>query len=196
MDHQVACNRCLFQILTEWLIWIDWSPGGRRQTTVPTKLIDKTVDLCWLITRWQGSRWCSVTTRPPSASHWFPGSWSFTRRCPHSYSHSCHSSEVSFSLSLVIALRPQTPKHIRGGYTDTSKPVDGNGAQNMVTVQSGFEPATFLSLAISHLSITGPRAYQLLWPGRRGQCDGWDVYLKLHWVISVLMVICFDGHLS
>jgi hypothetical protein len=31
---------------------------------------------------------------------------------------------------LVIALRPQTPKHIRGGwshYTDTSKPVDGNG---------------------------------------------------------------------
>jgi hypothetical protein len=47
---------------------------------------------------------------------------------------------------LVIALRPQTPKHIRGGwshYTDTSKPVDGNGAQNMVTVQSGFEPTTF-----------------------------------------------------
>jgi hypothetical protein len=31
-------------------------------------------------------------------------------------------------LGLVIALRPQTPKHIRGGwsqYTDTSKPVDG-----------------------------------------------------------------------
>jgi hypothetical protein len=30
---------------------------------------------------------------------------------------------------LVIALRPQTPKHIRGGlshYTDTSEPVDGN----------------------------------------------------------------------
>jgi hypothetical protein len=29
---------------------------------------------------------------------------------------------------LVIALRPQTPKHIRGGwshYTDTSEPVDG-----------------------------------------------------------------------
>jgi hypothetical protein len=35
--------------------------------------------------------------------------------------------------SLVIALRPQTPKHIRGGwshYTDTSKPVAGNGAHN------------------------------------------------------------------
>jgi hypothetical protein len=47
---------------------------------------------------------------------------------------------------LVIALRPQTPKHIRGGwshYTDTSGPVDGNGAQNMVTVHSRFEPATF-----------------------------------------------------
>jgi hypothetical protein len=51
---------------------------------------------------------------------------------------------------LVIALRPQTPKQIRGGwspYTDTSKPVDGNGAQNMVTVQSEFEPVTFQSLA-------------------------------------------------
>jgi hypothetical protein len=31
-------------------------------------------------------------------------------------------------VGLVIALRPQTPKHIRGGwshYTDTSEPVDG-----------------------------------------------------------------------
>jgi hypothetical protein len=34
-----------------------------------------------------------------------------------------------------------------GVVTDTSEPVDGNGAQNMVTVQSGFEPATFRSLA-------------------------------------------------
>jgi hypothetical protein len=32
-------------------------------------------------------------------------------------------------------------------YTDTSAPADGNVAQNMVTVQSGFEPATFQSLA-------------------------------------------------
>jgi hypothetical protein len=32
-----------------------------------------------------------------------------------------------FGLVLVIALRPQTPKHIRGGwshYTDTNEPVD------------------------------------------------------------------------
>jgi hypothetical protein len=46
------------------------------------------------------------------------------------------------TLGLVIALRLQTPKHIRGGwshYTDTSESVDGNGAQNMFTVQSGFE---------------------------------------------------------
>jgi hypothetical protein len=31
---------------------------------------------------------------------------------------------------LVVALRPQTPKHIMGGwshYTDTSEPVDGDG---------------------------------------------------------------------
>jgi hypothetical protein len=50
----------------------------------------------------------------------------------------------------VIALRPQTPKHIRGAwshYTNTSEPVEGNGAQNMVIVQSGFEQATFRSLA-------------------------------------------------
>jgi hypothetical protein len=31
------------------------------------------------------------------------------------------------SFGLVIALRPQTPKHIRGGWshTDTSEPIDG-----------------------------------------------------------------------
>jgi hypothetical protein len=59
---------------------------------------------------------------------------------------------------LVIALRPETLKHIRGDwshYTDTSEPVDGNGAQNTVTVQSEFEPAIFFS-------ITGPWAYKLL----------------------------------
>jgi hypothetical protein len=51
----------------------------------------------------------------------------------------------------MVALRPQTPKHIKGGwshYTDTSEPVDVNGAQNMVTVQSAFRT--------SDLSITGP----------------------------------------
>jgi hypothetical protein len=55
-----------------------------------------------------------------------------------------------FVLVLVIALRPPTAEHIRGGwlhYTDTSEPVDGNGAQNIVTVLSGFEPVTFRSLA-------------------------------------------------
>jgi hypothetical protein len=54
-------------------------------------------------------------------------------------------------LGLVIALLPQTPKHIRGGwshYTDISELVHGIGkAQNMVTVLSGFEPVTFGSLA-------------------------------------------------
>jgi hypothetical protein len=36
----------------------------------------------------------------------------------------------TFGLVLVITLRPQTLKHIRGGWshdTDTSEPVDGNG---------------------------------------------------------------------
>jgi hypothetical protein len=57
----------------------------------------------------------------------------------------------NISLVLVIVLRTQTQKHIRGGgwshYTDTSEPVDGYGAPVMVTVQSRFEPATFWSLA-------------------------------------------------
>jgi hypothetical protein len=60
---------------------------------------------------------------------------------------------IWFGLVLVIALHPQTPKHIRGAwshydYTDTSEPVDGNGAENMVTVQCGFRTRD--------LSITGP----------------------------------------
>jgi hypothetical protein len=52
---------------------------------------------------------------------------------------------------LDIALRTQTPKHIRGGwshYADTSEPGNANGDQNMVNVQSGFR--------ISDLSITDP----------------------------------------
>jgi hypothetical protein len=50
----------------------------------------------------------------------------------------------------MVALRPHKPKHIRGGWshTDTSEPVDGYGAQNMVTVQSRSQT--------SDLSITGP----------------------------------------
>jgi hypothetical protein len=51
---------------------------------------------------------------------------------------------------LVIAVRQQTPEHIRGDwshYTDTSEPVDSNGAKNMVSVQSEFRT--------KDLSITG-----------------------------------------
>jgi hypothetical protein len=61
-----------------------------------------------------------------------------------------HGRILYVTYGLVIALRPQTPKHMRGGgshYTDTSEPVDGNGAENMVTVQARFEPTTFRSLA-------------------------------------------------
>jgi hypothetical protein len=51
---------------------------------------------------------------------------------------------------LVIALRPQTPTHFSGWshYADVSEPVDSNGAQDVVTVQSGFRTRD--------LSITGP----------------------------------------
>jgi hypothetical protein len=43
----------------------------------------------------------------------------------------------TIEFSLVIALRPQTPEHIRGGwshYTDTSEPVDGNGATKKLSL--------------------------------------------------------------
>jgi hypothetical protein len=69
-----------------------------------------------------------------------------------------------FGLVLVIVLRPQTPKHILGGwshYTETSEPADGNGAQSMVTVQSGFEPAIFRSLA-HELTNCSNRAHSAL----------------------------------
>jgi hypothetical protein len=52
----------------------------------------------------------------------------------------------------MVALRPHTPKHIRGGwsqYTDTSERVVGYGAQNMVLVQSGFRTS---DLKIDHWS--------------------------------------------
>jgi hypothetical protein len=60
---------------------------------------------------------------------------------------------------LVIALRPL--KHIRGGwlhYTDTSEPVDGNGAQNTVTVQSGYRASNLSINGLTSLptALTGP----------------------------------------
>jgi hypothetical protein len=51
----------------------------------------------------------------------------------------------------MVALRPNTPKYFTGGwshYVETSEPVDGYGAQNMATGQSGFQT--------SDLSITDP----------------------------------------
>jgi hypothetical protein len=59
--------------------------------------------------------------------------------------------EIPVKKERMVALRPHTPKQTRGGwshYTDTSEPVDGYGAQNMVTVQSGFRT--------NDLSITVP----------------------------------------
>jgi hypothetical protein len=73
---------------------------------------------------------------------------------------------------LVIALlRPRTPKHIRGGWphcTDTSEPVDGNLAQNMVIVQSGSNQRpldywpTSLPIALTgHPIVVDPDQYAL-----------------------------------
>jgi hypothetical protein len=78
---------------------------------------------------------------------------------------------------LVIALCPHTPKHIRDSwshYTDISKPVDGNGAQNMVTVQSEFKPpATFWSLA-HELTYCSNRA-QERWVSELSR-EGWFIW--------------------
>jgi hypothetical protein len=65
---------------------------------------------------------------------------------------------------LAIALRSQTPKHIRGDwshYSDTSEPVDGNGAQNMVTVQSGYRTSDLLITGPMSLltALAGPTCY-------------------------------------
>jgi hypothetical protein len=60
---------------------------------------------------------------------------------------------------LNIALRPQAPKHFRGGrshYPDTSEPVVGYGTNNTVTDQSGTKTSN-LSL------ITGPPHSKLHW---------------------------------
>jgi hypothetical protein len=67
--------------------------------------------------------------------------------------------DVWLGVVLVIALRPHTPKYIVGGwshYTDTSEPVNGNGAQNMATAQSGCEPAIFRSLAHEITNCSNP----------------------------------------
>jgi hypothetical protein len=75
----------------------------------------------------------------------------------------------------VIDLRPQTTKHVRGGwshYTDTSEPVDGNGAQNIVTVQSGFEPATFRSL-VHELTNCSNQAHK--GRGQSGNTGTWEL---------------------
>jgi hypothetical protein len=52
-------------------------------------------------------------------------------------------------VGLVFALRPQTPKHIRGGwshYTDTSEPVEVMGLKIWSLSNPGLEPPTFRSL--------------------------------------------------
>jgi hypothetical protein len=74
---------------------------------------------------------------------------------------------------MVIALRPQTLKPNRASwshYTDTSEPVDGNGALNMVTVQSGFR--------IRDLSITGPTCIPTALTGSRDSTDSYKTKLE------------------
>jgi hypothetical protein len=60
-----------------------------------------------------------------------------------------HSNRFSlYMLVLVIAFRPQTPKHIRGGwshYTDTSESVEVMGLKIWSLSNPGLEPPTFRS---------------------------------------------------
>jgi hypothetical protein len=101
---------------------------------------------------------------------------------------------VTCYVVLVIALRPKTPKHIRGGwshYTDTSERVDGNGAQNMVTVPTGFRirdilitVPTRLPTALTGLYVAWNRVILLIKS---------EVYkLQAHLTVTeVLKVFCF-----
>jgi hypothetical protein len=74
---------------------------------------------------------------------------------------------VTLIVVLVIALRPQTPKHVRGGwshYTDTSEPTDGNKVKNMVTVESRFQTSDLFITCPTGLPsvLTGPTV-TLMW---------------------------------
>jgi hypothetical protein len=57
-----------------------------------------------------------------------------------------------------------TPTDTEAYYTHTTEPVDGNGAQNIVTVQSGFEPKRPFDHwpnALTNGSVTGPTKRKL-----------------------------------
>jgi hypothetical protein len=89
-------------------------------------------------------------------------------------------------LGLVIALRPQTPKHVRGRwshYADTSKPVDGYGAQNIIT---GFEPATFRPLA--QLTTCTCRAHKSF--NFESLFEGWLLVDSQHRTEQTCLLLC------
>jgi hypothetical protein len=69
---------------------------------------------------------------------------------------------VNVLVGLVIALRPHTPKHIRGGWshsTDTSEPIVGYETNNILNF-FGYETNNILTdqsgIRTSYLSITSP----------------------------------------
>jgi hypothetical protein len=75
----------------------------------------------------------------------------------------------------MVALRPHTPKHIRGGwshYTDTSEPVEVMGPKIWSLSNPGFEPPTFRSL-VQRANHCTNRAHCVKW-WRRGEggCGG------------------------
>jgi hypothetical protein len=62
----------------------------------------------------------------------------------------------------MVALRPRTPKHIRGGwshYTDTREPVEVMSLKRWSLSNPGFEPATFRSLA-QRANLCANRAHE------------------------------------
>jgi hypothetical protein len=53
---------------------------------------------------------------------------------------------MKWKIKRMVALRPHTPKHIKGGwshYTDTSEPVEVMGLKIWSLFNPGFEPPTF-----------------------------------------------------
>jgi hypothetical protein len=80
----------------------------------------------------------------------------------------CHPSINTIRVGWLVWLLLYAHRH-----RSIFKPVDGNGAQNMVTVQSGFEPPTFRSLA-DKLTNCANRAHI-----RVGECISVGVNIKI-----------------
>jgi hypothetical protein len=117
---------------------LKWTIGLRPFATLTLhrgqRCCDKSATACESAAR---SVWNAGPTRRGRVSSSTQGERRKGHRAPLASGLPASLTKLCISEFWVIALRPRTPKHIRGGwshYTDTSELVDGNGAQSMITV--------------------------------------------------------------